>query len=79
MLAFIATPLCLLGKQVHKFGRVGQLGVDLIIFSRNEETCQRVDHKSVNFIHSVLEIQGLIRLMHESVVQNYRLEYSPSV
>ena len=56
---------------------MGHLSVNLAILRRNEQEGEGVDHESVDFIHTVLEIQWLFRLVHESIMEHNCLEDCP--
>lgn len=56
---------------------MGHLSVNLAILGRNKEAREGVDHESVDFIHTVLEIQWLFRLVHESIMEHNCLEDCP--
>ena len=56
---------------------MGHLSVNLAILRRNEQEGEGVDHESVDFIHTVLEIQWLFRLVHESIMEYNCLKYCP--
>ena len=56
---------------------MGHLSVNLAILGRNKEASEGVDHEPVDFIHTVLEIQWLFRLVHESIMEHNCLEDCP--
>jgi len=55
---------------------VSHLSVNLAIFGRNEKASERINHKSVDFIHTVLKVKGSFRSVHVPVVQYDGLENS---
>ena len=55
------------------------LSVDLAILSRYEEAGKRINHESVDFFHTVLKVERLVRLKHVAIVQDYGLEDCPSL
>lgn len=66
-------------KEVHKFCRVCHLRINLAVLRRNQKTCQSINHETIYFIHSVLEIERADRFVHEAVMKNNSLKYRPRV
>ena len=58
---------------------MGELCVDFIIFGRNEEACEGINHEPIDLVHAVLEVKRPVRLEHVSVVQDHSLEDRPTV
>ena len=55
------------------------LCVNLAILGSDQETCQSINHETIYFIHSVLEIERANRFVHEAIMQNNSLKDCPCV
>ena len=53
---------------------MGHLGVDFAIFGGDKKTGESIYHESIDFIHTVLKVEGTVRLTHIPIVQDNGLE-----
>ena len=49
---------------------MGHLGVDFHVFGCDKEASQRVDHESIDFVHTVLKVKRRVRPVHKAVMQD---------